>query len=110
MTRPFNVIGEAVPFIGEAALLQVTVKKLIGLPPVAIGGVKLIVALALPAVALPMTGGPGATGVIVTPCVAVGAARKLALPAWSAVSVQTPAATIVTVVPLTVHTAGVAEP
>ena len=44
---------------------------------------------------------------IATLSVACGAALKLALPAWSAVSPQLPAETIVTVAPATVQTAGV---
>ena len=54
---------------------------------------------------------PAATATtIVTDCVTCGAASQLASPAWSAVRVQTPRATMVTVLPTTVHTPGVALP
>ena len=44
-----------------------------GLPPVCAGAVKAISALANPAAAVPITGGFGAIGVMVTLCVAAAA-------------------------------------
>ena len=81
-----------------------------GLPPVAVGATQVTVALASPAVAATPVGAPGAMAVMATVCVAWAAAFQLASPAWLPVSVQVPAPSIVTVVPLTEHTSAVPPP
>ena len=68
-----------------------------------------MVACKLPAVAVPMTGAPGTPPTMPKLCNTCGAARYVALPAWLAAMEQVPKATIVTLVPVTVHTAGVIE-
>jgi hypothetical protein len=74
------------------------------------GAVKVTDACASPAVATPMVGAPGATALTANERVTVDAAVKLALPAWSALRVQVPAATNVAVPALvTVHTAGLED-
>lgn len=78
------------------------------LPPLEAGGVNEIVACALPAVAEPITGAPGTPPTIPKLCEAV-AGRYVELPAWLAEMVHVPKATIVTLEPVTVHTAVVIE-
>ena len=64
MVSPVTVKEVAVP--GPVAIilpgLDVTVYPVIGEPPVDAGAVKLTVACASPAVAVPMVGAPGGTG------------------------------------------------
>jgi hypothetical protein len=77
-------------------------------PPLLAGAVNATVAVPLPAVAVPMVGAPGATALMANDRVTVGAAVKLALPAWSALIEQVPVVRKVTVPALViVHTAGV---
>ena len=60
--------------------------------------------------ALPLLADVTAAGLVtVTVRVTVAAAAKVPLPAWSAVMVQSPAASIVRVLPATEHTDGVVE-
>ncbi len=54
---------------------------------------KLTVAWALPAVAVPMVGAPGATALTLKVCETWGAALVAASPAWSALMEQLPAVT-----------------
>ena len=56
-----------------------------------------------------MVGAPGTTATICTLRVTCGAAFQFSSPAWFAAIVQAPTETIVTVVPLTVHTEIVVE-
>ena len=59
LVRPATVMGLDAP---EAVMLpgvDVTVYEVMGLPPFEAGGVKLTVACALPAVAVPIVGAPG---------------------------------------------------
>ena len=60
MVRPGTVIGEAAPAPVKPLGEDVTVKPVIALPPLLAGAVKATVALALPAVAAPIVGAPGA--------------------------------------------------
>ena len=55
--RPVTVMGEAAPVALEAP--QVAVYVVIGKPPFDAGGLNATVALAFPAVAVPITGAPG---------------------------------------------------
>lgn len=71
------------------------------LPPLFVGAVKLMVACALPPVAVPIVGAPGTVAVCATACVTSVAAKKLALPDWLAAITHVPTAFIVTVVPTT---------
>ena len=74
-------------------------------PPLLTGAVKLTLACALAAVAVPMVGAPGTTAETLKDCVTVEAARWLLLPAWSALMVQVPVVTKVNAPPLVmVHT------
>ena len=57
--------GEAAPLPAPLGA-QVTLYCVIGLPPLEDGAPKAICACALPGVATPMTGMPGATGLMVT--------------------------------------------
>ena len=58
-----------------------------GLPPVAVGAAQVTVALASPAVAATSVGALGVTAKV---CCTVGAAAYAALPAWLALTVQSP--------------------
>lgn len=107
MLNPDTVMGDAAPVPVNAP--QVAVYCVIALPPLLSGGVNAMVACPLPGVAAPIAGAPGAVGVMVTLRGTGVAATKLALPGWLAVMVQVPAASIVTVVPLTEHTPGVED-
>ena len=80
------------------------------LPPVVTGALKLTLAWALPAVAVPITGAPGTTALTRNDWLMVVAALVAALPAWSALMVQLPAVMKVRLPPLVmVHTPVVAE-
>ena len=80
------------------------------LPPVVTGALKLTLAWALPAVAVPITGAAGTTALTKNDWLMVVAALVAALPAWLALMVQVPAVMKLRVPPLVmVHTAGVAE-
>jgi hypothetical protein len=57
--RPDTVMGLAVPVPVIPLGLEVAVKPDRALPPVELGAVKAMIALALPAVAVPMVGAPG---------------------------------------------------
>jgi phage-related minor tail protein len=61
--------------------LDVTVYPLIAAPPELVGAVKLTDAWVSPALAVPMVGAPGTTGVTVKVSLAWVAARKLPSPA-----------------------------
>ena len=71
-------------------------------PPLLAGAVKLTVAWASPAVAVPMVGDAGATVITVKVWLTEGAGRKLALPAWAASIVQEPAVRNVNAPPLVI--------
>ena len=60
MASPVTVIGLAVPVALRLPGLALTVYPVIGLPPLEAGALKLTTALALPPLAVPMTGAPGA--------------------------------------------------
>ena len=53
------------------------------------------------------SGGAGAAGLMAMLCVTCAAGLKLALPAWSAATTHDPVETMLTVVPLMLHTPGV---
>ena len=79
-------------------------------PPLKAGAVKATLACVLPAVAVAAVGAPGTTALTVKLRLTVVAARKLPLPAWSALTVQVPVETKVSVPPVVmVHTPVVAE-
>ena len=80
LVRPLTTMGDALPPADMPPGLHVAVYEVIALPPLLPGGVKLIVACALPPVAVPMVGAPGAVVVSETLRVACVAARKFALP------------------------------
>lgn len=96
-----TVMGDAAALPLIAPGLQVAVYCVIALPPLLVGGVNAIVAIALPDVATPIAGAPGAVAVMLTLRVTCVAAAKLASPDWFAAMVQVPAASIVTITPLT---------
>ena len=83
-------MGEAAPVAVKLSGLEVTVYPVIADPPVVTGGVNVIMAWPLPAVAVPITGAVGATAFTLKLCVTVGAGVKAALPAWSALTLQVP--------------------
>jgi hypothetical protein len=60
VVNPDTVIGELAPVPVTPPGEDVTVYTVIGLPPSLAGGVKVIKALAMPAVAVPIVGAPGA--------------------------------------------------
>ena len=60
LVRPVTVIGLAVPVAVLLPDVEVTVYKVIELPPLAAGGLKLTVAREFPAVAVPIVGALGA--------------------------------------------------
>ena len=83
---------------------------MMGEPPVLAGGLKVTEAWPLPAVAAPMVGAAGTTALTLKVRLTVCAAAKLALPAWSAFTVQFPAVTKVKAPPdVIVHTPVVEE-
>ena len=59
LVRPVTVIGLTVPVAVMPPGLEVTVYKVIGLPPFDAGAVKATVARPPPGVAVPMVGAPG---------------------------------------------------
>jgi len=67
LVKPVTVIGLVVPVAVMLPGLEVTVKPVIGLPPLLVGAVNVTVADALPAVAVTAVGAPGTvTGVTVS--------------------------------------------
>ena len=61
LVSPVTVIGLAVPVAVSPPGLDVTVYPVMAAPPLFVGAVKLTVACAMPAVAVPMVGAPGVT-------------------------------------------------
>ena len=61
MVSPITVIGEPAPVAEIAPGLQVAEYPVMALPPVTLGGVKVMIACVLPDVAPPMIGAPGGT-------------------------------------------------
>ena len=78
--RPMTVTGEPPPEPAKPPGLHVARKFVIELPPLLTEGVKAIDAVVSPGVALPMTGAPGAEGLMVILAVICGAGLKFALP------------------------------
>ena len=70
MISPVTVIGLPEPWAVIPPGLEVTVYEVMALPPSDAGGVKLTVAWALPAVAVPIVGAPGTVAVtpVGAPC------------------------------------------
>ena len=68
-------------------------------PPVLTGAVNATLAWVSPAIAVPIVGAAGATGLIVNEWLTCGAGWKLPSPAWPALIVQVPAATKVRMPP-----------
>jgi len=66
LVSPVTVIGLAVPVWVMPPGLEVTAKEVMGLPPSEAGALKLMVAWALPAVAVTPVGAPGTVGAGVT--------------------------------------------
>src|SRR5581483_6277491 len=80
------------------------------LPPLLVGAVKVTVACASPAVAVPIVGAPGATPATANDWLTRAAARYELLPGWSALIVQVPGATVVSTPALViVHTDAVLD-
>jgi len=74
-------------------------------PPLEAGAEKVTLTCVSPAVAVPIVGAPGTTALTVNDRLTWDAARKLPLPAWSALMVQVPPVTKVSAPPLVmVHT------
>ena len=100
LVRPVTTIGLDEPEAVNPPGLEVTVYEVIDAPPVDAGAVNATEACALLAVATALVGAPGATDATVNDSVTCEAAEVVALPAWSALIVQVPAATNVSRPPL----------
>jgi hypothetical protein len=82
LVSPVTTIGEFAPLTGATSAGEVvTVYPEMDMPPVLVGALKATLACVSPAVAAPMVGAPGATGLTVKDLTTCGAGRKELLPA-----------------------------